>query len=98
MSEFERIIKMLMSVEPDLDPESQHGKAQRVRAMLGSIEPRLEMQALCNCGWKGTILDTKEETYRSDETSWHMHGGRQGWHYICPKCGAVVWRYYNVIN
>ena len=99
--EIKRIAEMLKSIEPDLDyPNDTHSKAQVMRAMMGSIDvpfdEESEMLAICDCGWRGTMLDCLWEPY--DNGAWAVHAGRKGYHWNCPDCGETVWRYYNVIN
>jgi hypothetical protein len=93
---------MLKSIEPGLDyPNNTHSKAQVMRAAMGSINAPADessMTAICVCGWRGTMTDTRRELYDSGAESWRKHAGRRGYHWNCPKCGDVVWKYYNEIN
>lgn len=97
--EFMRIAEMLKSIEPDLDyPNNTHSKAQVMRAAMGSINvpDDATMTAICGCGWRGTMLDCQWGPY--DNGAWAHRAGRKGYHWNCPTCGEVVWRYYNEIN
>lgn len=99
--EFNRIVEMLKSVEPDLDyPNDKHSRAQLARALLGSIDvkdPRA-MLAICACGWRGVMWDCPREGYDSGLYSWQHLAGRKGWHWNCPRCGLLIWKYYNKIS
>lgn len=98
--EYMRIAKMLKSIEPDLDyPNNTHSKAQVMRAVMGSVDVPYDEQsmvAVCACGWEGTMGDTQREAY--DNGEWAHHAGRKGFHWNCPACGQLIWRYYDVIN
>lgn len=98
MDDFDRTAEMLKSVEPALDLETTRGRATVLRALLGSVDPDEAMLAICACGWRGILLDTRMEEYNSAPASWHRLAGRSGWHYLCPTCGAVVWKHYTLIN
>lgn len=96
--EFVRIAQMLQSVDPALDSATTHGKATIMLARMGRIEPQEDMLALCQCGWRGQIAETNERPYSTSEASWRMLAGRRGYVYVCPSCGAEIWRYYFEIN
>jgi hypothetical protein len=96
--ERERIADMLASIDPTFDRDTTRGKAAVVRAIMGSTKPQWEMTAICACGWRGTFNDIAVLRFDSGSESWEMHAGRRGYHYPCPNCGEVIWRYYNIIN
>jgi hypothetical protein len=93
-----RIVEMLASVTPGFDQTATSGKANIARAMLGSIEPKDAMLAVCACGWRGTFADINRLVYDSGPESWIRRAGRRGWSYPCPACDETIWRYYNEIN
>lgn len=97
---FIRIAKMLESIEPGLDyPNNTYSKAQVMRARLGSIEPPMDerqMLAVCDCGWTGDLNECDREEY--DNGKWGRNAGRRGYHWNCPRCKSLVWRYYHTIN
>lgn len=47
-----------------------------------------------SCNWAGIIGETKEIPYTSPKESWKALGGREGLHYLCPKCNKVVSTFY----
>lgn len=99
--EYARLAAMLKSVDDEIDyPNDKRSKAQVVRAAIGSIDVKDEraMRAICKCGWRGTMLDCRREHYDSGAESWRNRAGRAGYHWHCPKCEAVIWRYYYMIS
>lgn len=100
IDEFNRAAEMLKSVMPELDPATTGGKAAVMRALLGyvPVTDDTKMLAVCECGWRGTMLDTRMQEYQSEPENWRKLAGRQGWHYECPECGRVVWATYSVIS
>lgn len=98
MDQFTRVGEMLKSIRPDLDMDSRDGKAEIMRGLMGSLRVPDHMVAICECGWRGTLVDTNERHYDSGPDSWRHHAGRRGWHWHCPKCQKVIWKYYSEIN
>jgi hypothetical protein len=96
--ERKRIADMLASVDPAFNPDTTRGKAAVMRAILGSVEPEWEMAVICKCGWRGTFNDIAVLRFDTGPESWEMRAARRGYHYPCPKCGEVIWRYYHTIN
>lgn len=72
--------------------------ANVTRAWMGSIDPPRAGLMVCSCGWRGREDETDERRYDSGLASWERLGGRRGWHWHCPRCDRVIWRYYNVIS
>lgn len=100
--ERQRLAEMLKSIEPSLDyPNDTHSKAQVMRATMGSINVPLDesqMVAICTCGWRGTMQDCDRVNYNTPHESWVRLAGRSGFHWNCPECKSVVWKYYDMIN
>jgi hypothetical protein len=97
-AERNRIAEMLSSIDAAFDRNTDSGKAAILRAITGSTEPQWEMAAICSCGWRGTFNDIGFIRFDSGPDSWTMHAGRRGYHYPCPDCGEIIWRYYHTIN
>lgn len=98
-----RIAIMLQSVGIALHyPHTTESKANVGRALMGSIDVPLgkdaQMRAICKCGWEGTMLDCDMQAYNSGGQSWSRLAGREGTHWYCPKCRAIVWKYYHTIS
>lgn len=105
--QYDLISEMIKSVDSSHDRLTQAGKANEVRAALGSYRfkgqlgglPPLEMLAICgDCGWRGTILKALEIPYSSDIESWQHLAGRKGYHWLCPLCSGTIWKHYTEIN
>jgi hypothetical protein len=97
-AERNRIAEMLASIDDAFDRDATSGKAAIMRARTGGVEPEWKMAAICRCGWRGTFNDVPIRRFDSGPDSWTMHAGRRGYHYLCPDCGEVIWRYYHTIN
>lgn len=63
-----------------------------IKAMLGYYEPKDGQVVMCACGWEGVIEDCHKGNFSNGEFS--RLSGREGYHWHCPKCSDVVWRYY----
>ena len=96
---FNRIAEMLKSIDEDFDPESSVGRAEVTLALIGHFNPPLDMLAICECGWRGTMRDCREFPYNNGASNWAKLSGRAGVHYHCPQCiDRVVWKYYYAMN
>lgn len=68
-------------------------------AHMGSTDPQSDTPCSCeDCGWAGTIDQTEETPYTSEAASWGHLAGRLGTHWLCPRCGCIVWRYYSKVS
>lgn len=93
MDERERIAEMIGA-----DLKTTAGKANVMRVILGYIDPAENQRVICQCGYRGTIIDCHQHRYSSDAESWEHLAGRAGWVWKCPQCSEKVWKYYNVIS
>lgn len=103
--QYDLISEMIKSVDPSHNRLTTAGKANEVRAAMGSYRfknslfglPPLEMLAICGtCGWRGTILNAREVPY--DNGAWANLAGRRGYHWYCPICADTIWKHYTEIN
>lgn len=51
-------------------------------------------KASCRCGWSGELSQAKREYVNSNRQSWYMLGGREGYEWLCPKCGLIIKTHY----
>ncbi len=99
MNDEARYLEMLQSFDPAWTKDHPRIKILLLQARMGSIMPpnrEEQLTAICECGWRGTFLDCTPEAY--DNGQWARRAGRKGTHWICPRCGETVWKYYDVIN
>jgi hypothetical protein len=50
------------------------------------------------CGWKGKIKDADRRRIETPIQSWNALAGREGWEYVCPRCGSLVATYYTKMS
>lgn len=50
------------------------------------------------CKWKGKLKDAKQKEVSSPHSAWLALGGREGWHWHCPRCGFIVESYYTKMS
>lgn len=57
---------------------------------LGMFRLPPDQRMMCSCGWSGTASECNEKWVFSSPEEWVSLCGREGWDYICPKCGHII--------